>query len=193
MQPNLIENFLSKETCKYINDYFKYSVELDVEGYANIYIGKDVSYYSDQFLLNNTNIKDKEFPIIYDLLNLIKESMTNLFGFKKSDIYVENMNYRNFGPNQSVKDYHTDEYGEGDLYTALLYLNDDYEGGEIIFYDGEWLNKNNGTAYSPKPGTLIYFKGNTDYPHSINKVISGMRANINMNFRVAKMSENRSL
>jgi predicted 2-oxoglutarate/Fe(II)-dependent dioxygenase YbiX len=54
------------------------------------------------------------------------------------------------------------------LYSALIYLNDDYEGGELCFplHDIE---------IKPKPGTLIIFPGSCMYPHEVKEVLSGHR------------------
>lgn len=58
-----------------------------------------------------------------------------------------------------------------DLYrgiTSLLYLNDDYEGGEIEF-------PNQNLTLKPKPGTLVVFPSNRNFPHRVNPILSGHR------------------
>ena len=55
-------------------------------------------------------------------------------------------------------------------YSGLLYLNDSYEGGEIEFMQYNLKLK-------PKPGTLIFFKGDMDAFHKVNEVKSGERYN----------------
>jgi predicted 2-oxoglutarate/Fe(II)-dependent dioxygenase YbiX len=54
------------------------------------------------------------------------------------------------------------------LYSALIYLNDNYEGGELHFPLHDIKIK-------PKPGTLVLFPGTCMYPHEVKEVLSGHR------------------
>ena len=161
-----------------INDYFVNKVELDDQGYANIYVNKFLPYYNEKYLFNDLDRDNKEEALVYDALKLIMESGKSLFGYKKDDIDVEIFNYRIFGQGQTFKGYHVDDYGnQGKMYTVLVYLNGGYDGGEIVFYEDE----NNFTSYKPKMGDLFYFSG--EDAHSVNPVESGKRALISMNLR----------
>lgn len=55
--------------------------------------------------------------------------------------------------------------------SALLYLNDDYDGGEIRFTEQD-------VSIKPAPGTLIFFEGDSSKPHEVEEVINGNRYNI---------------
>jgi hypothetical protein len=64
---------------------------------------------------------------------------------------------------------HTDDGGDNHSRVSLLfYINDDYEGGEIVF---EYLN----VSYSPKVGDIIIFPSSYIYRHHVNKVTKGVR------------------
>ena len=52
------------------------------------------------------------------------------------------------------------------MWGSVLYLNDDYEGGEIYYPDYDYL-------YKPKAGSMALHRGNTR--HGVKKVISGER------------------
>lgn len=52
--------------------------------------------------------------------------------------------------------------------TVLLYLNDDYEGGEISFPAHDLTLK-------PSPGDLLIFPGNKSFKHVVDPIISGHR------------------
>lgn len=52
--------------------------------------------------------------------------------------------------------------------TVLLYLNDDYEGGEISF-PAQGLTK------KPSPGDLLIFPGNKAFKHVVAPIVSGHR------------------
>ena len=54
------------------------------------------------------------------------------------------------------------------LYAALIYLNDNYEGGELCF-------PLHNIEIKPKPGTLILFPGTCMYLHEVKEVLSGHR------------------
>jgi Rps23 Pro-64 3,4-dihydroxylase Tpa1-like proline 4-hydroxylase len=55
--------------------------------------------------------------------------------------------------------------------TVLIYLNDDYEGGELEFPD--WSCK-----FKPKAGTLIAFPSYIEFSHRVHPVTSGKRYNL---------------
>jgi predicted 2-oxoglutarate/Fe(II)-dependent dioxygenase YbiX len=52
--------------------------------------------------------------------------------------------------------------------SIVYYLNDDYEGGELVF-----TKKNN--AYAPEKNSLIIFPSTSDYTHKANEVKSGTK------------------
>jgi hypothetical protein len=64
---------------------------------------------------------------------------------------------------------HVDDLGVDEYHIAsLIYLNDDFEGGEISF-------PTHGISIKPSKGDLIVFPGNLNYPHKIEPIVSGNR------------------
>lgn len=62
---------------------------------------------------------------------------------------------------------HTDQSTDPAIYYAqILYLNDDYEGGELFF-----VNKN--FKVKPKPRSLLVFPGTEEFEHGVNFVKDG--------------------
>ena len=57
-------------------------------------------------------------------------------------------------------------------YSSIIYLNDDYEGGET--YIGLPGHELNDTIVKPKTGRLVSFRGK-DIPHGVNEVTQGTR------------------
>lgn len=53
-------------------------------------------------------------------------------------------------------------------YGAVIYLNDDYEGGEIYFPE-------HNIDFKPKAGTLIFFPSNNMYVHGVRAITKGTR------------------
>lgn len=62
---------------------------------------------------------------------------------------------------------HWDQYSDKLVeYAAVLYLNDDYNAGELFFTNFE------GTV-RPEPGSLMIFPGTTTYEHGVHPVAPG--------------------
>jgi hypothetical protein len=65
---------------------------------------------------------------------------------------------------------------------SVIYLNDDYEGGQIYF-------PIQGIEFSPKPGSLVFFPGDINYLHGVKTVSKGTRYTL-PNFWTAVASDN---
>ena len=166
MQPTIIEGFINTDTASKMNDYLRSKVKINPHGVFNVQ-------------LEPLNLDDS---VMEDLVRLSIDSISNKFGFSKDEIKLDRALYQVLQKGEGLG-WHTDAYGGVDGYTetfysALLYLTDDYRGGEILFYNDNTGNVDNAIAYKPKVGTLVYFKGDENTPHSVNEVISGERSNI---------------
>lgn len=53
-------------------------------------------------------------------------------------------------------------------YGAVIYLNDDYEGGHIYFPE-------HNVDFKPKAGTLVFFPSNNMYIHGVREITKGVR------------------
>ena len=168
MQPNIVEGFLSKEAADHIHNYLKPKAVINPNGLLNVY-------------LSNSGINTTKGDVTFDLINLLIDAIAHKFNLKSEDVALNRINYQILSKGQGLG-YHTDNRGayEGTMknsgYSVLVYLTDEYTGGEILFYDDD--TGETSTAYHPKPGTLIYFRGDEDHPHSVNEVLSGERANL---------------
>ncbi len=62
---------------------------------------------------------------------------------------------------------HTDQHTDPSIrYATILYINDDYNDGELFF-------KNLNIKLRPKPKTLLIFPGNDSYEHGVEFVSEG--------------------
>jgi hypothetical protein len=62
---------------------------------------------------------------------------------------------------------HTDDHTDPSIsYAAIIYINDDYNDGELFF-------KNLDIQLKPKPKTLLLFPGNEKYEHGVKTVADG--------------------
>lgn len=62
-------------------------------------------------------------------------------------------------------------------YTGLVYLNDNFTGGELVFPDRD-------VVIIPKPGLLVGFPSNHEFVHAVPKVLSGKRYSLLVWFTV---------
>jgi hypothetical protein len=60
-------------------------------------------------------------------------------------------------------------YNTNKHYTSMLYLNGDFEGGEIYF------PMNGDFSIKPKAGLLVIFSGDLLHPHGVRQITSGTR------------------
>jgi hypothetical protein len=109
----------------------------------------------------NLNIGNTpEYHILHDRLNsLVKETDPELVlsGFAT----IQRMQ-----PGVELKP-HTDQHTDPSIkYAAILYINDDYNDGELFF-------KNLDLKLRPKPKSLLIFPGNEKYEHGVETVADG--------------------
>ena len=62
-------------------------------------------------------------------------------------------------------------------YTGLVYLNDEFTGGELVFPGRDLV-------ITPKPGLLVGFPSNHKFVHAVPKVLSGKRYSLPIWFSV---------
>jgi hypothetical protein len=92
---------------------------------------------------------DPDFDLSSVDLNLVPEECKYFFEERNIE------KYKKFFTNKS--------------FTSIIYLNDDYEGGELYF------PQHNGFEIKPKKGTMLIFSGTIDNMHGIKEVTSGTR------------------
>ena len=69
-------------------------------------------------------------------------------------------------------DTHTDHSKEHNRFFTIIYiLNDDYEGGELSFFNHQHIIK-------PKAGTIVAFPSSYMFPHAVLPCTSGERRSI---------------
>lgn len=90
---------------------------------------------------------------------------------KKHDIdqlYHEGYNMLRYSGGQEYKAHADGQTASGRAVSAIVYLNDDYEGGEVEFV-------NFGVKIKPKAGMLLLFPSNYPYTHIAHPVKSGTK------------------
>ena len=160
------ENILDPEICKNIikedTHDFKHAVTGD--GIINSYR----KCYSKRL--------DKKFDsIIHEsigkVLNLYLEEFKNLgFGLSCEDTGYDHLWYK--GKEKGEYKEHVDHF---DLHPRVLscsiILNDDYDGGDFSFFNGEYI-------IPKKTGAINIFPSNFCFPHAVTPVSNGDRRSI---------------
>jgi hypothetical protein len=130
------KNFLSKETCDYLIEYYRN------------HLSQSYTYH----FTSPMNILECEDSMVSESLKKVIEKCNSF-----SKVCVDNaeiirwLNGGHMPPHIDV----------GDKYAAIVYLNDNYEGGELMIKD---------MKIKPKAGELIIFE-NAEMVHSVNTVV----------------------
>lgn len=167
----VVEDFISAEDAAALCSAILSDPEEDPKphfrglGIGGIELLKDrasVSWDTNKRLLDVLDYAEKHFNETYNILGTLE--------FNR--IYGNIMDEGAFLPSHRDEDPNpAGEYdGKKRSFVAALFLNDDYEGGEILFED-------QGAALKPKPGTLVLFPGFYTN-HGVNEVLKGSRVNI---------------
>ena len=103
-----------------------------------------------------------------DLVYKISRSYKKDFNIKEEIIDEENYSLLRYEPEQYYSEHYDGPTLSARSISVLIYLNDDYEGGEI-----EFINFNE--KLKPKAGTVILFPSSYSYRHIAHPVISGTK------------------
>lgn len=146
----IFENFLDDETCKRcLNTCIKYFKQFE---------------NCDDYLYNWEKKRIIITEIEKEIISKVKTFLENKFSIKLTLNDCE----AQLWPVSYASELH--KHAEGDRvktdFNSLIYLNDDFDGGE--FYT------DTGVIYKPKSRTLTFFNGQT-IPHGVKKVLRNHR------------------
>ena len=174
---HILENFISAEECQKLIKYFdKRSFPgPDPKNYF-VSLANEAVYFDMR--------DDNDFPTISDYVHNLLNRVGNIVSSTyNADIEIKSSNYVDMTKGSSLG-LHTDMGGvnhpidsdkindDHDFeFSALVYLNDDFEGGFLNF-------PNEKVKLKAKPGTLVYFSGERDLPHEVTEILAGNRKNI---------------
>lgn len=174
----VVEDFLSKEEIDYL---FNIMNKLSQEDWEKEYMDNLPAFCMQKFGRDDVenlvaegkfeitqNWKDKNYNIgkdeiyrkIHDRLNSLVESANEKFelsGLATIQRMQEGVELKA----------HTDQDTDPSIrYATIIYLNDDYKGGELFFF-------NKDLDLRPKPGSLVIFPGNKEFNHGVRHVQEG--------------------
>jgi predicted 2-oxoglutarate/Fe(II)-dependent dioxygenase YbiX len=161
----ILENLLTKEELKYINDLINDKTKWEWRTTYNQknYLGENLWF--DSIFVDDTKLKEYykiitsngEYELIETAINIIK-----------SNRQIHNSKHKD----------------SGDL-SFVTYLNDDFKGGNLIYYD-----KDLEFSIIPKIGLSVKIYSGTS--HRVEPIISGVRFSL-YTFLLKKQKTNKSL
>lgn len=173
-----IDNFLTDDELDFIWDRINSSTQADweIEYMSNLknfclekfgredvdnLVAEGKFEITQNWVDKNLNISEgRKYEILYQRLNsLVKEAAPDLHLSGLATI-------QRMQPNVELKS-HTDQHTDPSIrYAAIIYINDDYNDGELFF-------KNLDIKLRPKPKSLLIFPGNEKYEHGVETVSDG--------------------
>jgi hypothetical protein len=150
------KGFFDKEDCKRVTEYAR--------KYSNIF----ESHQNTEFTIHTYNeFLDKE------ILSILEKNSMRVYDYVWDNYpgpFVEwnrfKIHIAKFEVGSSMHE-HFDVSRPNDI-ANLVYLNDDYEGGEIYFPHLDF-------SFKAEPGDLLTFPDNPDFVHGVKEITSGTR------------------
>lgn len=124
----------------------------------------DLTYFSDiteNMIVQNINNQ------FYTLLLSATNSYVKRYDIKEN-LFHENYHMLKYSSDEYYNAHYDGPTEMGRAISAICYLNDDYEGGEIEFVNFKFKIK-------PQPGMLILFPSNYAYRHIAHPITSGTK------------------
>lgn len=152
-----IKDFLNKEEC----DLYLKEIEVKHHNESN---------FTDVGKMINKKWKSKELnEVFYD--KLVKY-ISNENILRPNDVIMSGTYYpgNGFGMHTDTGLYYNRETKEKTRWTLLIYLNEDFNGGETVFYNEVWTVKK---IVKPETGKAILF--DIDLWHAGNEVLDGKK------------------
>lgn len=162
------ENVLSLKECTFLIDLYDRYSELSLQRDCN---GRLLLHY---YTLRD--VASEAASWLYGVSLRCKEKIEA--GLATSELFVDSVFLACLLPGDSHIPHADNERREDDRwlpnhtpqrdYTGLVYLNDDFTGGELVFPDRE-------VTVIPKPGLFVGFPSNHKFVHAVPNVLSGKR------------------
>jgi ribosomal protein S15P/S13E len=154
----IIEDFYFKEDSKKLIDYWN----------NNKHLCKDNKEFHSKRNLHMDDIGDEQIKYLLDYY-FLKKILFIGHTFKQKLIAWQKPRICCWSEGEEMI-MHVDKNKKDDMeYSCIGYLNEDYNGGKLIFNDG--------TEIKPKERSIIFFKSENNY-HMVSRIIKGKRYTI---------------
>jgi hypothetical protein len=168
-----IVDFIDSNTSKNIIDYFE----------ANDEYWGDIAFYGSRGMgieEEDKMVADYGLPIGFfsSLKTKFQEAVSTVFGREvtPNTSHAQKWEVGGFAtPHSDNSDFDGNPTSfEINKYVGILYLNDDYEGGELYFVDNSDVTKVTLTI-KPKAGSFVVFPGGIENIHGVREIKEGER------------------
>lgn len=149
------EKLLNTDSCKTLIEIFKSYPDLYGINYDNRFLNL---FFSSTKGLSICKLSNKDTNFLFDIYTRIYNHIIDI----DQDCSIEYAQIAEW-KKYSAMDIHTDKFHRE--WTSVIYLNDDYSGGQTIIED---------TIIEPETGKIVTFQGNK-IPHKVNVVTNGIR------------------
>ena len=155
---NIIDHDWSMRKSTYSNNESKSKTSDERVEMDEVWVMKDMPYYDD---IKKGVLKTiKEYSNHHKLFSCQRHTDFRINKYSKGGFMSEHVD--------NIHHSHGQQYGYPQV-SVLLYLNDDYEGGEFFVAKEMFL---------PEKGSAIIFPSNFMYPHEAKSVTKGTRWSI---------------
>jgi prolyl 4-hydroxylase len=158
----LIEDFWSTEKCD------EYILKSEDKGYEVASVQTDNGPRVVDHIRNNNRVLHKDFGLAEEIWRTLQSHVPNTIGDSEAIGLNELFRFYRYQPGQQFRKHRDQSYirnsQEASYYTLMIYLNDDFKGGETTFND---------LIVSPKKGTALIFYHYLE--HAGTEVIEGTK------------------
>jgi hypothetical protein len=176
-----IENFITEEEINQLNSYVRANSDWDLtqtryneDGtviYESTYWDNRVATYPT-IMRNNPHIVE----VIQDIVKRLKVEIDNFFSVDAkptSPALVRWLPGQYQHPHADKEMHEGENAGKPNNFpwydiATIVYLNDDYDGGELYF-------PIQGIEFKPKRGGVYFFPGDKNYVHGVREILVGTR------------------
>jgi hypothetical protein len=156
-------DFISPEACDFLMRFY----EENIEQLGRADFNPEFSFRTIGFSAIDMR-RDEPSRLAKELLNRMRLKLVNLLKNEHAlpQVYPELTQIVKW-PTGSAQGVHLDDVETFTTYAAIIYLNDDFVGGQTFF-------PSLGVAFPPKRGTVVAFQGRV-LPHGVMRVAEGVR------------------
>ncbi len=165
---HVVEGFLSLELCRMLIDGFERNIaRLDARS-ADPYWRERLLYY--QALSPEPEMQ----RVMREARAGYVRAIGDFYGVRDA-LYTDTVHLVRWTEGQSMRAHADNAHPDGSPndypwreYSSVLYLNEDYEGGEVYF-------EGTGQRIKPRTGMLVAFSGGLEHVHGVDEVRRGTR------------------
>jgi hypothetical protein len=174
----LVNNFISKDE---VSEFLEIAVAADEEAWKLEYFGNLKPFCLEKFGRDDVenlvaegkfeitaNWEDKNLKIAsHAIAQNVSKRLEKIVEESTDELELADlMTFQRMQEGVELKEHYDQHTDPSISYAAIIYLNEDYFGGEIFF-------SNKDLEIRPKPGSLLIFPGNEEFKHGVRHVQSG--------------------